>query len=454
MKKVRIGAGSGYAPSKTSEALRLVREGNINYLCFDQLAELTMSIMSKTQQKDPSKGYLTGHIDGMKQILPEAYKKGIKIITNGGGVNPEAAADQILNTARENNLADIKVAIVKGDNIVGRIDDLLSKGWKFTNLDTGEDDISKFKDSILIANAYIGSDSIVDALEAGADVIVTGRCSDSALFVAPMMHEFGWKFADPYWPLIGAAITIGHTLECADFLTGVASPVWESVPKPEEIVYPLAEVSEDGTAILEMPSSGGGLLNEWTVKSQLVYEVHDPKNYIMPDGVADMTAVKVQDLGNNRVRLSNMTGRARPDTLKVIIGYPGGYIAETMNYISGPKALTKARRVEELGWKNLAKYGMTRENVDVQVDFIGVNSILKSIVPIPDEDKINEIGVRIAARGKNPLEAGMIAVSFMDLSPVGFTMSVPSKPRSYISLWPTLIPREEVPTNFIIKRLV
>jgi hypothetical protein len=453
VKKIRIGAGSGYAPSKTGEALRLVLEGNLNYICFDQLAELTMSIMSKNQQKDPSKGYLTQHIDGMKQVLPEAHKRGVKIITNGGGVNPEAAADQILKIASDNNIKGLKVAVIKGDNIAGRIDELLKKGWKFTNLETGEDDISRIKDNILIANAYIGSDSIVEALEAGADVVVAGRCSDSALFVAPMMHEFGWKFEDTYWPRIGAAITIGHTLECADFVTGVASPVWEHVPKPNEIVYPLAEVSEDGTAILEMPSSGGGLLNEWTVKSQLVYEVHDPKNYIMPDGVADMTAVKVEDLGNNRVKLSNMTGKRRPDTLKVIIGYPGGFIAETMNYISAPKALTKARRVEELGWKNLTKYGMKREDVDVQIDYVGLNSILKSIVPLPDEDSINELCLRIAARGKNPLEAGMIAVSFLDMSPVGFTVSVPSKPRSYISLWPTLIPREEVPTSFIMKRL-
>lgn len=454
MKKIRIGAGSGYAPSKTGEAMRLVNEGNIQYLCFDQLAELTMSIMSKNQQKDPSKGYLTGHIDGMKQILPAAYKKGIKIITNGGGVNPEAAADQVLNIARENNLKDIKVAVVKGDNIAGRIDDLLKKGWKFTNLETGEDDISKIKDSILIANAYIGADSIIAALADGADVVITGRCSDSALFVAPMMYEFGWKYEDQYWAKIGAAITIGHTLECADFLTGVASPVWESVPKPEEVVYPLAEVSEDGTAILEMPSSGGGLLNEWTVKSQLVYEVHDPKNYLMPDGVADMTAVKLEDLGNNRVKMSDMTGKARPDTLKVIIGYPGGFIAEMWNYISAPKALTKARRVEELGWKNMAKYGYKRETVDVLVDYIGLNSMLKSIVPIPDEDQINEIALRVAARGKNPLEAGLMAVSFIDTTPVGFTVSVPSKPRSCISLWPTLIRREEVPTDYIIKRLV
>jgi hypothetical protein len=453
MKKVRIGAGSGYAPSKTSEALRLINEGNIQYLCFDQLAELTMSIMSKNQQKDASKGFLTGHIDGMKQILPAAYKKGVKLITNGGGVNPEAAAEYILNIAKENGLNEIKVGIVKGDDISGIISECLDKGWKFTNLETGEDDISKIKDKILIANAYIGADSIVGALAAGADVVVCGRCSDSALFVAPMMHEFGWKYEDKYWPLIGAGITIGHTLECADFLTGVASPVWESVPKPEEIVYPLAEVYEDGTAILEMPSSGGGLLNEWTVKSQLVYEVHDPKNYLMPDGVADMTTVKVEDLGNNRVRLSNMTGKARPDTLKVIIGYQGGFIAETMTLISAPKALTKARRVEEIGWRNLHKYGMKPENVDVQVDYIGVNSILKSIVPIPDEDNINEIGLRVAARGKSPLDAGLIVMSFMDSSPVGWTFSAPSKPRSYISLWPTLIPREAVPTNFTIKRL-
>jgi len=453
MKKIRIGSGSGYAPSKAGEALRLVNEGNIKYLSFDQLAELTMSIMSKTRQRDPSKGYLTGHVEGMKQILPAAYEKGIKIITNGGGVNPEAAADQILNIAKENGLNEIKVGVVRGDDISGRIDDCIKKGWKFTNSETGDDDISKIRDNIMIANAYIGSDSIVDALDADADVVVIGRCSDSALFVAPMMHEFGWKFENKYWPLIGAGITIGHTLECADFLTGVDMPIWESVPKPEEIVYPLAEVSEDGTAVLGMPSSGGGLLNEWTVKSQLVYEVHDPKNYIMPDGVADMTAVKVEDLGNNRVRLSNMTGKARPDTLKVIIGYQGGYIAETMAVISAPKALTKARRVEEIGWRNLSKYGMKPENVDVQIDYIGINSQLKSIVPIPDEDKISEIGLRVAARGKSALDAGLVAMAFMDSSPVGWAFAAPSKPRSYISLWPTLIPREEVPTNFIIKKL-
>ena len=455
MKKIRIGAGSGYAPSKTKEALRLIEEGNIKYLSFDQLAELTMSIMAKNQQRDPSKGYLTGHIaDGMKQILPAAYKKGIKIITNGGGVNPEAAADQVLNIAKENGLNDLKVGVIKGDDISGRIDGCLKKGWKFINSETGEDDISKIKDNILIANAYIGSDSIIGALEAGADVVITGRCSDSALFVAPMMHDFGWKFENKYWPLIGSAITIGHTLECADFLTGIASPIWENIPKPEEIVYPLAEVCEDGTALLEMPSSGGGLLNEWTVKSQLVYEVHDPKNYIMPDGIADMTAVKVEDLGNNRVRLSNMTGKARPGTLKVIIGYPGGFISETMTVISAPKALTKARRVEEIGWKNLAKYGYKPENVDVQIDYIGINSQLKSIASIPDEDSINEIGLRVAARGKTALDAALVVMSFIDPSPVGWSLSAPSKPRSYIALWPTLIPREEVPTDFIIKKVV
>jgi hypothetical protein len=453
MKKIRVGAGSGYAPSKTGEALRLVREGNIDYLCFDQLAELTMSVMSKNKQKDPSKGYLTGHIEGMKQILPEAYKKGIKIITNGGGVNLDAAADQILEIAKTNGLKDIKVAMVKGDDISGRIGELLEKGWRFTNLETGEDDISKFKDQVLIANAYIGSDSIIDALEAGADVVITGRCSDNALFVAPIMREFGWKFEDKYWSKIGAAITIGHTLECADFITGMASPLWESIPKPQEIVYPLAEVYEDGTALLEMPSSGGGLLNEWTVKSQLVYEVHDPKNYLMPDGIADMTAVKVQDLGNNKVKLTNMTGRARPDTLKVIIGYQGGYIVETLNIISAPKALTKARRITEWGWESLSKSGITRDSGDVLVDYVGVNSILKSIVPIPDEDKINEIGLRVAVRGKTALEAAMLALAFFDPTPVGYTMSIPSKPRSYISLWPTLVPRNEVPTSFVIKRL-
>lgn len=454
MKKIRLGAGSGYAPSDPVQAVRLIERGNVNYLGFDQLAELTMSICAIQKLRDPAQGYVTGHIvDGMKLILPRACEKGVKLITNGGGVNCEEAANQVIKIAKENGINNLKVAIVRGDDVSGKLAACREKGWKFKNLDTGEEDIDRINDNIVAANTYIGADAIIGALEAGADVVIAGRCSDNALFVAPIMYEFGWKFEEKYVPLIGAAVTIGHTIECADFCCGFGSVVWEKDPKPWDIGYPLAEVYEDGTAILEKTPGTGGLMNEWNIKAQLVYEVHDPQNYLMPDGIADMTAVHVEDLGNDRVRLTNMTGKSRPDTLKVQIGYRAGYIAEILTVIPAPKALSKARRFEENGWQRLAERGIKREDVEVQVDFIGVNSALKSIVPVPDEDAINEIGVRVAAKGKTRGEAQRLAAAFQDLSPVGTGFSAPQRPRTVIALWPTLIPREEVPVDFVMKEV-
>lgn len=456
MRKIRLGAGSGWAPSDPMLALELVEKGQIDYLGFDQLAELTMAVLQITKARDPKRGYVWQHIiDGMKLILPPAHKKGIKIITNGGGVNCEEAANQVLNIAKENGLTEVNVGIVRGDDVLTKLDDCRGKGWKFNNLDTGEEDIDRIRDRIVSAHAYIGADGIIGALGEGANVVITGRVSDNALFVAPIMHEFGWKFEEPYWDLIGAAVTVGHIIECASWCCGQNSVLWQKVPKPWAIGYPMAEFYEDGTAIITKVPGTGGMVNEWTVKEQLVYEVHDPRNYVMPDGIADMTTLMLEDLGDDRVRVANMTGKPRPDTLKVQIGYSDGFIAENLTIIGAPKVLSKAKRMEEVGWERLKQMGLKRENLEVRIDYIGINSLLGPVAPIPDEDSINEIGFRVAAKAKTAAEAQMIVSAFAVLTgtPVGVGFSAPRQPRPVIALWPTLIPREEVLIDFVVREV-
>jgi len=454
MKKLRLGAGSGYAPSDPRPALKLIEDGDIDYLAFDQLAELTMAALQTTKNRDPKKGFVWQHILSLDLLLPAAYRKGIKIITNGGGVNCEEAANQVESIAKKNGLTGLKIAVVHGDDILDKIQSSQEKGWKFVNLDTDEGDINTINDRIVSAHAYIGSDSIIEALEAGADIVITGRCSDNALYVAPIMHEFKWKFEKPYWNRIGAAVNVGHIIECAEWCCGQGSNMWERLPAPENLGYPIAEFYEDGTAIITKLPESGGLVNEWTVKEQLVYEVHDPANYLMPDGITDMTTLKLEDLGNDRVRVSNMSGKPRPDTLKVQIGYSDGYIAEGMSIISAPKALTKARRADEIGWRRLKAMGLKPEDVEIRIDYIGINSLLGSIITIPDENSISEIGRRIVAKGKTPAEAQILMAMFLDMTPVGTGFSAPSRPRAVTALWPTLIPREDVPTTFTIKEVV
>jgi len=452
--KLRLGAGSGWAPSDPQPALELIEKGNIDYLGFDQLAELTMAVLQITKNRDPRRGYAWQHIiDGMKMLLAPAHRKGIKIITNGGGVNCEEAANQVLNIARENNLNDLKIGIVSGDDILDKLDGCKNKGWKFRNLDTGEDDIDSIRERIVSAHAYIGADGIIGALGEGAHVVITGRVSDNALFVAPIMHQFGWKYQEPYWNLIGAAVTVGHVIECASWCCGQNSVLWERMPMPWALGYPIAEFYEDGTAIITKAPGTGGMVNEWTIKEQLVYEVHDPQNYLMPDGIADLTTLKLEDLGNDRVRISNMTGKPRPDTLKVQIGYSDGYIAENLTIIGAPRALAKAKRMEEVGRERLKQMGMNPDKLRMRVDYVGINSLLESVVPMPGEDSVTEVGLRIAAKAKTAVEAQRIVASFgmMTGTPVGVGFSAPRAPRPVIALWPTLIPRDEVPINFVVK---
>lgn len=453
MKKVRVGAGSAFWGDMLEPAVELVEKGEIDYIGFDHLAELTLSILQRVRAKDPTKGYIPDIIPWMKAILPPAWEKGCKVITNAGGANPEQAAGEVIKIARDFGMKGMKIGVVTGDDVFPKLNELCDKGIKFPNLDTGEEDLDRIKDRIVAANAYTGSDSVIDALKQGAHVVIAGRISDNALYVAPVMYEFDWDFTEPYVDLIASAITMGHIIECAECCTGGMSNIWQAVPDPWKIGFPIAEFYENGETIITKAPDTGGLVCEWTIKEHLVYEVLDPRNYIMPDGVADFTSVKLKEMGDNRVKVSQAKGKSRPEQLKLCIGFKDGFIGEAQIFFPWPDALEKAKRAAKIVKERFDMINLDAE--DVRFDFLGVNAILGETVPIEDLD-YNEVGLRVAARAQSFEEASKVRREITHLwtiSSVGAHMGVPSQPRPVISLWPTLIPRDAVPTRFDMKEV-
>ncbi len=453
MKKVRIGSGSAYWGDLLDPAVELVKKGNIKYIGFDHLAELTMAILQRIKTKDPTKGYIPDIIPWMKAILPDCAEKGIIPVSNAGGANPEAAGDEVVKLAKEMGLTGVKVGVVVGDDVFGKLDEMRAKGIKFKNLDTGEEDIDRIKDRIVAANAYVGADSIVDALKEGANVIVTGRASDNALYVGPLMHEFGWEFKEKYYDLIGAAITVGHIIECAECCTGGMSNMWKIAPRLWDIGFPIAEVSENGEAVISKIPGSGGVINEWTIKEHLIYEIHDPSNYLMPDGIADFTALKLEETGKDQVKVTNMRGKQRPSDLKLCIGYRDGYIGEGQVFFPWPDAFEKAKKAEETVRERLKKVKLDAD--EIRIDFIGVNTLHGEVAPEPTCE-LNEVGLRVVAKTKTKAEADKVrreVTHLWTLGAVGSSFGVPLPIRPVVSLWPTLIPREEIPTRAIIKEV-
>ena len=456
MKTVKVGSGSAFWGDMLEPAVELVEKGDIQYIGFDHLAELTMAQLTRMKAKDPSRGYIPDIVPWMKAILPACRERGIKVISNGGGANPEAAGEAVANLAKEMGLTGLKIAVILGDEITKeRIDELLAKGINLRNLDTGDEDISRIKDRIVAANAYIGSDHIIEALGEGADVVIAGRISDNALYVGPFMYEFGWKFEEPYWQRIGAAITVGHIIECAECCTGGMSSMWNSAPELWKVGFPIAELDENGDAMITKVPGSGGVVNEWTIKEHLVYEIQDPRNYLMPDGIADFTALKLEEIGKDQVKLTEMTGKPRPDTLKVGIGYEDGFIAEGMVLIPWPDAYEKAKVAEKILHERLRMVNLDAEKL--RVDYVGVNTMLGSTAAtLPPGYEPNEVGLRIVAKTKKREEAYKVrreVTHLWTLGGPGAHMGVPSDPRPVISLWHTLVPREEIPTSHIMKEV-
>ena len=312
----------------------------------------------------------------------------------------------------------------------------------FTNIANGHTNFNAIRERVVAANAYIGADGMIEALAAGADVVVAGRVSDNAMYVAPLMHEFGWTYDNP--ELVGAAVTIGHLLECAALMSGSLSNFWAEGGNTWDIGFPYADVSPDGNARFSKLSGTGGLVTEMTLKEQLVYEIADPRSYLMPDGIADFTSPTFRQEGPDLVSATNLTGRPRPDTLKVCVGYWDGWIGEGIAMFSWPDAYAKAQKGAEIVRERLKMFDITPE--DITFEFLGVNTLHGPTAPEPTGD-LNEVGLRVAARCRTKEEADAVrreVLHLWTLGGVGSAILAPGRPRPVIGLWPTLIPRSDV----------
>lgn len=444
MKKVTIGSGSAFWGDMLEPAIEMAKKSDVQYIGFDHLAELTMALLNRMKAKNPKAGYIPDIIPWMKRLLPVTTPKGIKILSNAGGANPLQAAEEVKKVIQDLGLGKMKIGVVSGDDILPYIDDILGQGWKFRNLDTGEEGLDRIMENIVAANAYIGADLIVEELKNGADMIIAGRVSDNALYVGPIMHEFSWEFSDEYVDRIAAAITVGHVIECSSACTGGLSNMWKVSDRPWDLGFPIAEFYENGDAVITKTPDSGGVVNEWTIKEHLLYEVMDPSKYTMPDGIADFTAVTLEEDGNNRIRLKNMKGEKRPDTLKVCIGFRDGFIGEGLIFFPWPDALKKAKFAERWIRERFKRLNVQFESL--RIDYIGINMLHGQTAPMEDKD-YNEVGLRIAGKTKTYAEAEVVrreATHLWTTGPIGSSFGVPLNVRPVFALWPTLVPRDAV----------
>ena len=440
-KILRIGAGAAWWGDRIEPAALNAERGRLDYLCFETMAEATVSAAQVRARRDPSfPGYDTYLDDRMRAVLPACMRQGTRIISNQGWINPQGAARRIVELLRELDITGVKVAAVGGSLITDRVLSLAP-----TILETGAPTQS-IAHSLISAEAYLGAAPIVDALAKGAQIVVTGRVADPSLFLAPMVHEFGWDLLDH--GRIGAGSAIGHLMECGAQVTGgyFADPGFKDVPEPWNLAFPIAEVDAEGGVTLSKVEGTGGMISLQTVKEQMLYEVHDPANYITPDVVVDFTQARIEQLAPDRVRVTGLTGKPRTPTLKVSMGCTEGFIGEDMFFYAGPGALRRAQLARRILEERLRIVKLDAE--EVRIDFLGLNAVHGAATPV-DAPEPYEVAVRVAARTRSREEAVKVGreVDGMAVSGIAHTgKRVPQQERTreVIGVWSSLVPREQV----------
>ncbi|QVN19511.1 acyclic terpene utilization AtuA family protein [Burkholderia pyrrocinia] len=440
-RRVRIGAGAGYSGDRIEPAVELAEHGQLDYLVFECLAERTIAIAQQARRKDPALGYDPLLDARMRAVLPVAVPNGVRIVSNMGAANPRAAATRTAQIAQSLGIAGLKVAAVEGDDV---LDVVLRGAFRF---EESGDEVAAYRDRIVSANAYLGAAPIVDALAAGADVVLTGRVADPSLFAAPLIHAFGWRMDD--WDTLGQATVVGHLLECAGQVTGgyFADPGYKDVPDLARLGFPIGEVAADGSVVITKVPHAGGRVSAATCKEQLLYEIHDPARYLQPDVVADFTGVAVDEEATDRVRVAGGRGTARPDTLKVSVAYVDGYIGEGQISYGGPGALARARLALDIVRERLALTGVAA--TELRFDLIGVDSLYGAATP-PVRGEPAEVRVRVAGRAASADEAARIGNEVETLytnGPAGGGGAFKST-REVIAVQSVLLPRAAVTPSF------
>jgi Acyclic terpene utilisation family protein AtuA len=395
MRTVRIGSGAGYSGDRIEPAVELAAKGDIQYLGFECLAERTIALAQQEKMQNPAAGYDPLLGQRMRAVLEICKSKGIKIITNMGAANPGAAAAMTVEIAKQLGIKRLRIAAVIGDDV---LDVCKQDNLPLLEIDGRVRDLGN---RLLSANAYLGAEPIAQALAAGADVVITGRVGDPALFLAPLIREFGWAMDD--WDRLGKGTLVGHLLECGGQITGgyFADPGYKDVAGLGHLGFPIGEVSEDGNVVITKVPGSGGAITEATCAEQLLYEVHDPGYYVQPDVVADFSHVTIEEIGRDSVRVQGGRGAPRTGTLKISVGYIDGYIGEGQISYAGPGALERGRLALNVVRERLS---LTRvQMTETRFDLIGIDSLHGTT--IPSEREPYEVRIRVAGRTESMAEA-------------------------------------------------
>jgi hypothetical protein len=443
--RVRIAAGQGFWGDLPDAPVRQVHGGPIDYLMLDYLAEVTMSIMQKQKARDPNAGYARDFVPLMKEILPTCVERDIKVVANAGGVNVPGCAAAVREVANELGLGDkVRIGMVTGDDILDRVDELLSRGIELRNLDTDEP-LALVRNRIQSANAYLGAAPIVEALGLGANIVVTGRATDTGLTLGPMIHEFGWAADD--WDRLAAGTIAGHIIECgAQCSGGNCQYDWENIPDLANVGFPIAEASSDGTFVITKHEGTGGRVNIPSVKEQLLYEMGDPHEYITPDCIADFTTIHLADDGPDRVRVFGIKGRPATDSLKVSISYSSGFKAVGTLVYAWPDAYKKAQAADRVLRARLDRLGLKFEQV--LTEFVGANATHGTLAGQSSND-LAEVQLRVGVRGNDRAAVERFTKEIAPLiltGPPAVTGFAGGRPKveEIVAYWPALIPKSEI----------
>jgi hypothetical protein len=442
---IRIASGQGFWGDDLDAPIRQVRGGPIDYLVMDYLAEVTMSIMQKQRARNADAGYARDFIPLMEELLPDLVERRVRVVTNAGGVNPEGCAEALVEVGRKVGVSGgASIGVVRGDDILDRLGDLLAEGHELRNMESG-DPLEAIRDRVSSANVYIGAEPIVEALRRGATVIVTGRSTDTALTYGPMIHEFGWDTADH--DRIAAGVVAGHINECgAQSTGGNCLHEWWNLPDMANVGFPIIEAHPDGTFVVTKHTGTGGRVSRATVSEQIVYEMGDPASYITPDVVADFTSIRLSEEGADRVRVSGIRGGPRTDFLKVSIAYSDGWKAVGTLVYAWPDAAAKASSADRILRQRLDRLGLRFD--EIRTELVGWNSTHGDLAGPPPPD-LPEVQLRVAVRGQ---DRGAVERFTREIAPLVLT-GPPSvtgfaggRPRvqEIMAYWPALIRREAV----------
>jgi hypothetical protein len=442
---IRIANGSAFWGDSPEAPLQLLSGGPLDYLTLDYLAEITMSILQKQRARDPRAGFAHDFAGLMKRAAKYVVERGVKVVANAGGINPEGCGQAVASGLQAAGYAGrVKIGVVTGDDILPRLGEFLDRGIELRNLDTGEP-LTSIWQRVLSANVYFGAFPIAEALCQGASIVITGRCNDAALALGPLVKEFNWKADD--WDKLSAGTIAGHVIECGAQCTGGNCQAdWEAIPDYAGIGYPIIEAEADGTFVVTKHPGTGGRVNVAGVTEQLLYEIGDPREYITPDCIADFTTIQLEQQGQDRVRASGIKGRPATEFYKVSISYAAGFKAIGTLVYSWPDAYKKAKAADRILRERFERMGLKFDAV--HSDFVGVNACHGEMAGDPSPD-IAEVGLRLAVRS---MDKNMVERFTRDLVPIALN-GPPSvtglgsgrpKAEEIVAYWGALIPKSEI----------